>query len=200
MRESFILYVPLLDIVGEMSDQKLGKLFRAILKNRKENYQGSDLENDVKIAFNFVCNQFRLDDEKYNGILKKRSEAGKKGGRPKKQMKAKKANAFSEKQKKLTDTDTENDTDNVNDNGNENDKKVTTLKAFKEKEVELIAKYSEKYPTKDVGKCFRAIWEYCEISGKRYKNYDLVMNTWLRDDKKNQFSTGKEINNKQYFA
>lgn len=114
-KESFVLYTPLLEITKDLSDTKLGKLLRAILKNRTSSYAGSDLESDVKIAFNFVVNQFRLDDVKYDKFVDKQTDNGKKGGRPKKPKETQKTQAFFSKPKKpYTDTDTDTDTENIN--------------------------------------------------------------------------------------
>ena len=71
-----------------------------------------DLPYAVKIVFAHIKNFFIEQDKKYEEIKEKRSESGKKWGRPTAE-KAKKANAFSEKQTKpkqskqtLTETDT----------------------------------------------------------------------------------------------
>lgn len=124
MKNSFLLYVDRLEVLDEMTDEDAGKLFKAIRDYVKD---GSTPERGtlVSIAFRALKSALDSDSEKYHLMCLRRSEAGKKGGRPKKQTKAKKANAFeekaneskkskcfSEKAKKAdTDTDTDTDTD-----------------------------------------------------------------------------------------
>lgn len=124
MKNSFLLYVDRLEVLDEMTDEDAGKLFKAIRDYVKD---GSTPERGtlVSIAFRALKPALDSDSEKYHLMCLRRSEAGKKGGRPKKQTKAKKANAFeekaneskksncfSEKAKKAdTDTDTDTDTD-----------------------------------------------------------------------------------------
>ena len=101
---------------------------RWILLNAIMQYQNWldpwDLPYAVKIVFAHIKNFFIEQDKKYEEIKEKRSESGKKWGRPTAE-KAKKANAFSEKQtktkqskQKLTETDT--DTNNSLSNEREN--------------------------------------------------------------------------------
>jgi uncharacterized phage protein (TIGR02220 family) len=50
------------------------------------------------MAFMFISEQIKRDKEKYMQVCEKRKEAGKKGGRPKKEKTEEKANGFSENQ------------------------------------------------------------------------------------------------------
>lgn len=80
-----------------------------------------------------------------------------------------------------------------NDKNEKNDKKrterkISTIPKFKENKDLIIKKFQDKYPEKDVEKCFNAVIEYCEMTGKRYKNYELVINNWLRDDDRNRYN------------
>ena len=96
---------------------------RWILLNAIMQYQNWldpwELPYAVKIVFAHIKNFFIEQEKKYEEIKEKRSESGKKWGRPTNE-KAKKANAFSEKQiktkkskQKLTETDTVTDTDTI---------------------------------------------------------------------------------------
>ena len=96
---------------------------RWILLNAIMQYQNWldpwELPYAVKIVFAHIKNFFIEQEKKYEEIKEKRSESGKKWGRPTTE-KAKKANAFSEKQtktkkskQKLTETDTVTDTDTI---------------------------------------------------------------------------------------
>ena len=68
------------------------------------------MDGTTQMAFSFIRSRLDRDGAAYADKIKKRSDAGKQGGRPKanesneKQKKAKKANAFSEKQTKANES------------------------------------------------------------------------------------------------
>ena len=98
-KKSFILYTDIKAIVDKLSDEYAGMLLKHILAYvNDENPTTDDLL--LEIAFEPIKQQFKRDLLKWEDIKSKRSEAGKLGGRPKKQTKAKKANGFLEKQTK----------------------------------------------------------------------------------------------------
>ena len=112
-KKSFILYCDLIHTVKKLPDDKAGILFKHLLSYvNDENPTTDDLL--VEVAFEPIKRQLKRDLEKFEEVKIKRSEAGKLGGRPKKQTKAKKANALFEKQTKAKKADNVND--NVNDN------------------------------------------------------------------------------------
>lgn len=120
MKNSFVLYTEYAKHIGLLSMEQRGILFTAVM-NYATGIELPKMEAATEMAFSFIKEQLDRDDEKYKETLKKRSEAGKRGGRPKtnafddrdqktdeiteKQTKAKKANAFSEKQKNPVDVD-----------------------------------------------------------------------------------------------
>lgn len=57
------------------------------------------VDDDIKLAFEFLKNQFDVNDNKRQAIKKKRSEAGKKGGAPKDNSNASKKTAENEEEK-----------------------------------------------------------------------------------------------------
>lgn len=111
MKESFVLYTEYAKHIGLLSMKQRGALFTAIMS-----YQMGeslpDMDGATAMAFSFIQKKMDEDNAKYEELTKKRSDAGKKGGRPKaeeskgkqdetseskgKQTKAKKANAFEE--------------------------------------------------------------------------------------------------------
>lgn len=102
--KSFVMYDSWMDMVEDMTEEEAGQLLKAIYAYRKDrDYKPSD--RAIRPAFNILKQRFEEDDQAYQEKIEKRAEAGKKGGRPKaketkrKQTKAKKANAFFEKQK-----------------------------------------------------------------------------------------------------
>ena len=113
-KTSFIIHNSFYEPIKSFSNVEMGKLFHAIFKyHLKEAFE--DLDDKTNIAFEFFKNQFNFDNAKWEKTREARRSSGKKGGRPKNEDKAKKANAFSEKQSKA------NKAVNVNDNVNDND-------------------------------------------------------------------------------
>lgn len=128
-KKGFVLYYDYREHLTLLSDEERGKLLMALL-NYGESHEEPNLDGAALMAFSFIRSQMDRDAEKYAKTCEKRKEAGKQGGRPskakaaeegekktltppKKQTKAKKANAFSENQNeaKKADTDTNKDTD-----------------------------------------------------------------------------------------
>lgn len=108
-KKSFVLYADFLNTVSKLNDNKAGKLFKTILEYVNDmNPEVNDLL--IQVAFEPIKLQLKRDLKKYENTKQKRSEAGKLGGRPRK---AKKANAFSEKQTKAKKADTVTVTDTV---------------------------------------------------------------------------------------
>ena len=121
-KKGFLLYYDYRKHLALLNDEERGKLLMALLDYGEHGTQ-PELEGAALMAFSFIQAQMDRDAEKYAETVKKRSEAGKMGGRPTKtkddEDKAKKANAFSEKQSQakkgdtvtVTDTETVTDTD-----------------------------------------------------------------------------------------
>lgn len=115
-KKSFLLYYDYRKHLALLSDTERGQLLMALL-DYGESGKEPELGGAALMAFSFIKDQMDRDAAKYAETVKKRSEAGKQGGRPTKQEKAKKANAFYEKQTeaKKPDTDTVTVTDTVTD-------------------------------------------------------------------------------------
>lgn len=120
-KNSFVMYTEYLKHIQKMNMEQRGELFTAILCYAAGE-ELPDLNSVSDMAFSFIKERMDRDNEAYLEKCRKRSEAGKLGGRPtvkangfsKKQTKAKKANGFSEKQKNPdTDNEPDYDTDNI---------------------------------------------------------------------------------------
>ena len=110
-KKSFVLYADMVGVVSKLPDEKAGQLLKLILSHvNGEECEVEDLMLDI--AFEPIKAQLTRDAEKWANTCKARSEAGKKGGRPKKQAKAKQPIGFFEKQNKAKKADNVNDTDN----------------------------------------------------------------------------------------
>lgn len=121
-KKGFVLYYDYRKHLALLTDEERGKLLMALL-NYGEHGSEPELDGAALMAFSFITGQMDRDAEKYAETCRKRSEAGKQGGRPSKanasDEKAKKANAFSEKQNeaKKANTDTETDTETGTETG-----------------------------------------------------------------------------------
>tara|TARA_B100001250_G_scaffold296009_1_gene257537 strand:- start:201 stop:755 length:555 start_codon:yes stop_codon:yes gene_type:complete len=80
-RPSFLIYKADYDSIKNLSDQNLGKLFRAIYEYH--NGRELKLEPEVQMALNFLKKQFQLDHIKWEKKVAAQRANGKKGGRPK---------------------------------------------------------------------------------------------------------------------
>lgn len=123
MKDSIIFYLSHYEVVKQMDNEQLGKLYRALFELALGNEP--KIDDDIKIPFGFIKNQMVLDIEKYNEKRLKNKENGKLGGRPKKNAtekneKPKKANGFFENPND-NENENENENDNENDNENENE-------------------------------------------------------------------------------
>lgn len=119
MRDSVIFYISHYEVVKQMGNEQLGKLYRALFETAMGNE--TKIDDDIKIPFGFINNQMVLDVQKYNDKCLKNKENGKLGGRPKKDItleteKPNKANGFFENP-----NENENKNDNENENKNDND-------------------------------------------------------------------------------
>ena len=84
-KTTFILNTGYKEQVDMMSNEQAGRLFRAILQYTN-NHAIDPIEDPVvNMVFSFVRQQIDKDAQKYEETCKKRSESGKKGGRPRKQ-------------------------------------------------------------------------------------------------------------------
>ena len=142
-RDSFVLYTRFYDLVRNLTLEQKGMLFDAIhyFANGKD-YPINDAATEM--AFRFYRNQMEMDFEKWEQVRQKRIEAGRQGGRPKKdenQTKAKKANGFFENQTKAKKPVNVNV--NVNENVNVNDSIVgkPTRTQFVKPTIEMIERY-----------------------------------------------------------
>lgn len=108
MKESFVIYKAFYEPISELSDEDLGQLFRFIFLYQTKGIEPTNTSR-IYMAFQFFKNQFRLDNEKYLGVVNRNKNNGLKGGRPKTQDKPKNPVGFDKPKK----ADNDNDNDNV---------------------------------------------------------------------------------------
>ena len=79
-KKSFVLYNDYYKHIIKLSDEDAGQLFKAILASVNDE-EIPELSPIADITFSFISEQLIRDTSKWENICKKRSEAGKKGGR-----------------------------------------------------------------------------------------------------------------------
>ena len=139
-KESFIIYKSFWKPISRLSDEQLGRLFRAICLYQTG--ETPDVADDIVIAYEFFVNQFNIDERKYEEYIEAQRASGKKGASAR-YDKADDVNAEDE-----SDTDESVGSPRVakgrlgshglNDNVNVNDNNIIFLKE-KEKDVLEIA-------------------------------------------------------------
>lgn len=139
-QKSFIQYLDTAKQWELLSDSQAGVLIKALFRYCATGEQLQTDDGKLEMAFSFMTAQIDRDSAKWEKTCERRAEAGKKGGRPKKQKdivednginsfhdedaESKKSNWFPEKAKKA-------DNDNVNDSDNENESDINTYGADK---------------------------------------------------------------------
>ena len=79
-KDTFIIYTSFYRPVSILSDRQLGRLFRAIFKYNLG--EVVDVEEDIRMAFEFFKNQFEIDESKYQAKVKRDTDNGHRGGNP----------------------------------------------------------------------------------------------------------------------
>lgn len=137
MKDSFLIYKPFYKPISRLSDKQLGRLFRAIFK-----YQLGEevtVEEDIEMAFEFFKNQFEIDELKYQGIVERNRNNGRKGGNDKnyETVKSKSSGSQTSHSTPNNPVGAKRASGGLNDNENDNDLKETSLSRSKEKEEDF---------------------------------------------------------------
>ena len=81
--ESFVIYNSFYKPISRLTDEQLGRIFRALFRyNIGEEQQ---IDADIEMAFEFFKNQIERDRKRYQKRVEANRVNGKKGGRPKKE-------------------------------------------------------------------------------------------------------------------
>ena len=135
-KTSFVLPTDCLDDLADFSDKEAGELFRAILEYANSQIETEFSDRAMKMYFNRIKKYIDCANENYEKMIQARSEAGSRGGRPKKSdvekqkkqklfEESKKSKSFFEKAKKA-DTESESDTESDTDTDTESDIREST--------------------------------------------------------------------------
>ena len=113
MKDSFILYLEQQEVFEMLTDEEAGKLIKAIFEYEKTG-QVVNLDKSLQIAFIPIRSALDRNKEKYDKVVERNRENGKKGGRPKNPV----GYLGNEEKPKKADNDNEYDNDSDNDNDN----------------------------------------------------------------------------------
>lgn len=194
-KKSFVMYESWGAAIEKMSNEQAGELIKAIYAYQKD---PDAVPEDLALAFVFelIKQQLDADSQRYKEACAARSEAGKKGGRPKanasdkKQMvseESKKSKCFSEKAKKAD-----------NDNEYDNDLKENTIDGVKEKRfapptLENVSEYCREmgYTNVDAARFIDFYTSNGWMVGKnRMKDWKAAVRNWDRREKNPQRQDG----------
>ena len=101
-KKSFILYTDSLNVLDDLSDEDAGKIFKAIHSYHSDGtYQLDGLLNAVFTPFKTI---FEKNEEKYQSVVERNKENGKKGGHPPKKGKPRKTRSVFQKPRKTQKT------------------------------------------------------------------------------------------------
>lgn len=192
-KKSFVMYESWGAAIEKMSNEQAGELIKAIYAYQKD---PDAVPEDPALAFVFelIKQQLDADSQRYKEACAARSEAGKKGGRPKanasdrKQMvseESKKSKCFSEKAKKA-------------DNEYDNDLKENTIDGVKEKRfapptLENVSEYCREmgYTNVDAERFIDFYTSNGWMVGKnRMKDWKAAVRNWDRREKNPQRQDG----------
>ena len=129
-KETFLFYADWLNVIRDLPSEVQLEVYQAIAEYAI--YDNLiELKPLAKVAFGFIKQTIDRDTQKYISISEKRSEAGKRGGRPLKNNELKESN---EKQKKqLLSEKSKKSNCPLNDNDNVNDNDISFLEKKKQK-------------------------------------------------------------------
>ena len=155
MKNSFVLYTEYAKHLSLLSMEQRGVLFTAIMAY-ETGEELPEMDGITQMAFSFISEQLSRDKDKYETTCKRRSEAGRQGGRPREQKEeeqeekqedscadeekqmlseeskkskcfSEKANESNEKQTKAKKPDNEDDDEYEDDNENEDEREILSL-------------------------------------------------------------------------
>ena len=175
MKNSFIIYNSFYEPLKNLSNEQLGKLFRAIFDYTIDGKVTED--NEILIAFMFIKNQLDMDNEKYQDIKQKRSEAGKKH----KGNQYTKGNKMEQMEQNGTNG---SDNDNVNDNDIYKKKNIKKKKYGEFDNVLLTDEEYKKLEEKDLLSFIERLSTYVASTGTRYKSHYATILNWSRKEPK----------------
>lgn len=152
-KDGFVIYKSFYAPIQSLSDESLGKLFRAIFEYQIHGVC-VELPVELTMAFNFFKTKFESDNIKYEAIVNRNKENGRKGGRPLKEdtNNENPKNPLGFLEPKKADKDKDKDKDKIGEdkeNKEERDKSLSKKATNVNAEVDdFIERMYALYPTK----------------------------------------------------
>lgn len=147
MRDSFVLYTNISEVLEALSMEQRGMLFTAIIEYQKNGEMPEISDPLVKVAFIPVRQSLDINNDKYDSKVEARRQAGIKSGESRRKQneqegtKRTSVNFVRTKQTKRTDNDNEYENDNDNEYVNDNEyEKEIEIKNEKKKEINVTNK------------------------------------------------------------
>ena len=193
-RESFIIYTSFYKPISKLSDEQLGRLFRALFQYNLEEDMKAD--PDIEMAFEFFKNQMDIDNNKWLEKVEKL-----------------RANARKSKSKQiLPNAAKSNQIGLVNENVNVNEnvlippiisplKRVDSPKRFKKPSVEEIDSYCKDRNNSVDAEQFFDFYESkgWKVGGTPMKDWKAAVRTWeKRREVKLRVSTREDVSKTQF--
>lgn len=210
-KTSFVLPTDLLDDLEDFSDDKVGKIFRAILIYTNETEEPEFDDRAMKVVFRHIKKYIDSANENYDKKIQANRVNGAKGGRPKKDAEEnpknptviEKTERFSEKPNKShTETETESETDieSVSECECKPDGAAHThTKSYGENKNVILSDEEYERLTERMGVSKRSEYieklsEYMASTGKKYQSHYATICSWFRQDGGQKSNASYDIN------
>ena len=206
--ESFLIYKSFYGPISRLSNEQLGRLFRAIFEYQINGTE--DVDDDIQMAFGFFKNQFWIDEQKYQVKVEKLKNNANKRWQKQRFGNPLAANAIASNCMQTMQKDANNAYNvNVNDNANDNAKENANANAKVNDNEGIAHPASSSFvvPTSDDLHAFcvsknivineAAFMEHYELSGWTDRNGKPVSNwkqaalRWYRNETKPRPGKGK---------
>lgn len=206
-KNSFVIYGAWATMAVALPDEQAGKLYKAMCA-KKLGMPVEIQDDTLKAIYEMISKQLDIDDAKYAETCKQKSEAGKKGNekrwgngkcdnsnRKTSQSIAdhrkcdnsnRKTSLYDSEYEYESEYDSENEYDSVSENEQPTvAKKSKTHARHKHGEYkhvllsdEELQKLEVEHGKPETAAAIKKVDEYCEETGKSYKNYYLVIKRW----------------------
>lgn len=172
-KDGFVIYKSFYAPIQSLSDESLGKLFRAIFEYQIHGVC-VELPVELTMAFNFFKTKFESDNIKYEAIVERNKANGRKGGRPSKENDDNETvenpkNPMGFEEPKKADKDMDGDKDKEENGEHKEKKKERIDKSIPKKKAKFDVYADLSY----VDAAYADIWkewlEYKDAINKQYK-------------------------------
>lgn len=220
-KTSFVLPTDLLDDLEDLSDDEVGKIFRAILIYTNETEEPEFDDRAMKVVFRHIKKYIDSANENYDKKVQANRVNGAKGGRPKKDAEEnpknptviEKTERFSEKPNKShTETESESDIESVSEFECETDIESvsececktdgvahTHTKSYGENKNVILSDEEYERLTERMGVSKRSEYieklsDYMASTGKKYQSHYATICSWFRQDGGQKSNASYDIN------